>query len=177
VYSREQYLTKTNEGVMVTTEQPRSSRPERPAGYYELRRIIAANIRDHRQRRGWSLTRVANGLAPYLGQMGSSTISAWENSRTDGAKGFTVEEIYALCRVFEITFAVLLEGPRIMDIGEPIGRIAGEEAPENVVKMFGHPSVDEEGSVYGDRYDLEKSWRSYSHSRRKAPVGPDKAPF
>jgi hypothetical protein len=52
--------------------------------------------------------------------MGASTISAWENSRTDRAKGFTIEEIYALCRVFEITFAVLLEAPRIMSLVQPM---------------------------------------------------------
>jgi transcriptional regulator with XRE-family HTH domain len=155
-----------SEGVTMTEEEKRSSRPERPDGYYELRRIVAANIRDHRQRRGWSLNRVAAGLAPYLGQMGASTISSWENSRTDGAKGFTIEEIFALCRVFEITIAELLAAPRILDIGDPIERIAGEEPPIDIAKVF----------VGTGRDDLRNSWRRYSFDG-SIEYGPDEAPF
>ncbi len=140
----------------------RSSRPERPDGYYELRRVVAANIRDHRQRRGWSLNRVATGLAPYLGQMGESTISAWENSRTDGAKGFTIEEVYALCRIFDITLAELLKAPRILDIGAPIEQIAGEETPEYVAKMFGHGFTDPDGVNTNEAQLLRSSWLRYS---------------
>ena len=155
-----------SEGVTMTEEEKRSSRPERPDGYYELRRIVAANIRDHRQRRGWSLNRVAAGIAPYLGQMGASTISSWENSRTDGAKGFTIEEFFALCRVFEITIAELLAAPRILDIGDPIERIAGEEPPIDIAKVF----------VGTGRDDLRNSWRRYS-SDGSIEYGPDEAPF
>ena len=160
----------------MTEDEKRSSRPERPDGYYELRRIVAANIRDHRQRRGWSLNRVASGLAPYLGQMGTSTISSWENSRTDGVKGFTVEEIYALCRVFEITIAQLLLAPRILDIGEPIERIAGEEPPVDIAKVFGGTRSDGEGHVWTEADDLTNSWSRYS-SDGKTDYGPDEAPF
>lgn len=118
------------------------------------------------QRRGWSLNRVAAGIAPYLGQMGASTISSWENSRTDGAKGFTIEEIFALCRVFEITIAELLAAPRILDIGDPIERIAGEEPPIDIAKVF----------VGTGRDDLRNSWRRYS-SDGSIEYGPDEAPF
>ena len=160
----------------MTEDDKRSSRPERPDGYYELRRIVAANIRDHRQRRGWSLNRVAAGVAPYLCQMGASTISTWENSRTDGAKGFTIEEIYALCRVFEITIAELLTAPRIMDIGDPIERIAGEELPTDIAKLFGGSRLDAEVGVVTDVDDLVNSWLRYG-SGGTSDYGPDEAPF
>lgn len=159
----------------MTGKQVRSSRPERPHGYYELRRVIAANMRDQRQRRGWSLKRVATGLAPYLGQMGASTISAWENSRTDGAKGFTVEEIYALCRIFEVTIADLLEAPRILDIGNPIEQIAGEDTPEDIAKVFGYAETDIGANAYGDRERLGDSWRRYSAGL--SSFGPVEPPF
>jgi transcriptional regulator with XRE-family HTH domain len=110
----------------VSDEERKSSRPERPDGFHELRRIVAANIRNERHRRGWSLDRVAAGLAPYLGQMGASTISAWENSRHDGAKGFTVEEVYGLCRTFDIDLAELFAPPVLLDMA-PIEKLPGEE--------------------------------------------------
>ena len=163
-----------SEGVTMTEDDKPSSRPERPDGYYELRRIVAANIRDQRQRRGWSLNRVAAGLAPYLGQMGASTISSWENSRTDGAKGFTIEEIFALCRVFEMTIAELLAAPRILDIGDPIERIAGEEPTIDIAKVFAGWHRDVEGNVVARSDDLMDSWRRYSLSIEH---GPEEAPI
>jgi transcriptional regulator with XRE-family HTH domain len=110
----------------MSSEAKRSSRPDRPEGYYELRRIVAANIRTLRQRHNWSLKNVANRLDPYLGEMGASTISAWENSRHDGAKGFTVEELYALARVFDTTLFTLLAPPSLLDMPK-VEMLPGEE--------------------------------------------------
>lgn len=99
---------------------------KRPEGYHELRRIVAANLRHERQLRNWSLQQVADSLAPYLGRMGASTISSWENARHDGAKGFTIEEVYALCRVFKIRLAQLLHPPALLDM-PAIGKLPGKE--------------------------------------------------
>jgi transcriptional regulator with XRE-family HTH domain len=147
-----------NEGVTMTEDEQRSSRPERPEGFYELRRVVAANLRNHRQRRGWSLNRVADGLAPYLGQMGASTISSWENSRQDGAKGFTVEEMYAICRAFGIHLSDLLAPPSLLDM-PPVERLPGEESHRELIELFED----------GDRESLESWWGHYLY--------PDPAPF
>lgn len=123
--------------------EKRRGRPERPEGFGELRRVVAANIRQHRQIRGWSLERVANGLAPYLGQMKAPTISMWEKSREDGAKGFTIEEVYALCRVFEIPLTHLLAPPELLDM-EPVEMLPGEESGADLAKLF-TTNVDDRG--------------------------------
>lgn len=121
-------------------EERSSSRPDRPVGYYELRRIVAANIRDHRQRRGWSLDGLARRLAPYLGKMGAPAISSWESSRKDGSKAFTVEELYALARVYEIAVYDLLAAPRLMDM-DPIEKAPGEDDPILIAEVFGAGSM------------------------------------
>lgn len=136
----------------MNAEEKRSSRPERPDGFYELRRVVAANIRNERQRRGWSLNRVAAGVAPYLGQMGASTISAWEASRHDGAKGFTIEELYALCRMFEVTLADLLNPPTLLDM-PTIEKLPGEDPPPYLAKLFGH----DEGGIVAIEWDKYES--------------------
>ena len=135
---------------MTVSDRP-SSRPKRPDGFYELRRVVAANLRTQRTNRGWSLNRVADSLAPYLGLMGASTISAWEASRRDGAKGFTVEELYAICRVFGIGMAELLVAPSLLDM-PPIGRLPGEEPYRELTELFRD----------GDRHYLESWWSVYN---------------
>jgi transcriptional regulator with XRE-family HTH domain len=145
-----------SEGVKMADDEKRSSRPTRPDGYYELRRVVAANIRTQRQRRNWSLENVAQRLAPYLGQMGTSTISTWENSRQDGAKGFTVEELYALARVFNTRLATLLMHPTLLDMPE-VEKLPGEENWEELILVL--PDAG-----------LRNSW-----SQRE--WGPDEAPF
>jgi transcriptional regulator with XRE-family HTH domain len=137
----------------MNAEEKRSSRPERPDGFYELRRIVAANIRNERQRRGWSLDRVASGLAPYLGKMGASTISAWENSRHDGAKGFTVEEVYALCSVFWVTLADLFMPPVLLDMPE-VEKLPGEDPPVYLANLFRGSDRDQVAAGWNrDQYD------------------------
>ncbi len=108
----------------------RSSEPERPEGFYSLRRIVAANIRQQRQRRGWPLRKVAADLAPYLGAMGASTISAWETSRQDGAKAFTIEEVYALSRVFDLSISEILSPPNLLDMPPVQTLPSGESGPD-----------------------------------------------
>ena len=125
------------------------SRPDRPEGFYELRRIVAANIRNLRQWRGWTLHQVACGLAPYLGQMGASTISAWEHSRHDGAKGFTIEELYALCCLFSVRFADLLMPPERLDM-PPIDRYY---APSSSV--FSERDSERLRIAWGTYYDTQ----------------------
>lgn len=151
---------------MSEADEKRSSRPDRPQGYYELRRIVAANIRSQRQRRNWSLENVAGRLAPYLGQMGASTISTWENSRQDGGKGFTVEELYAFARVFEIRIADLLQPPALLDMPD-VERFPGEEDWRQLILVLPDP-------------DLERAWKW--EMEPPAPVartefGPGEAPF
>jgi transcriptional regulator with XRE-family HTH domain len=150
---------------MMTEDEKRSSRPDRPEGYYELRRIVAANIRTQRQRRNWSLENVANRLAPYLGQMGASTISTWENSRQEGAKGFTVEELYALARVFDTRLAVLLSPPSLLDMPE-VTRLPGEEDWKQLIQVL----PDE---------DLKDEWYRATAPKpvARTDFGPDEAPF
>ena len=125
------------------------SRPTRPEGFYELRRLVAANIRTARQHRGWTLQRVADDLAPYLGQMGASTIAAWEASRHDGAKGFTIEELYALCRVFLLDFADILAPPTLLDM-DPV------RLPDpNVIPFMFTPYAFQRLKAKWDDYDKE----------------------
>jgi len=72
-----------------------------------------------------------------MGNLRTSTISAWESARADGhLKAFTIEEIYAMCRVFDLNIAELMAPPRVVDI-EPIGRIAGNEPRERIGEIFG----------------------------------------
>lgn len=151
-------------------EERASSRPERPEGYYELRRIVAANIRTLRQDHGYSQIGLADRLAIYLGQMGAPAISSWESSREDGSKAFTVEELYALASVFHCTVADLLTYPRLKDM-TPIERAPGEEPPITIPKIFGA----KENSAMYDSWEREMQ-------RRDAPAprddyGPDEAPF
>ena len=134
----------------MNAEEKRSSRPERPDGFYELRRIVAANIRNERQRRGWTLNEVATGLASYLGKMGPSTISAWENSRHDGAKGFTIEELYGLCSVFHITLADLLMPPVFLDM-PPVTKLPGDDLLMYVARLFDRD----------DREHIEMEWNRH----------------
>jgi transcriptional regulator with XRE-family HTH domain len=146
--------------------EKRSSRPERPPGYAELRRVVAANIRTERLRRGWSLDAVANRLAVYLGRMGASTISAWENSRHDGAKGFTVEEMYALCQAFELTLAELLFPPSLLDM-PPIEKLPGEDSGTSLAQLFGD----------NDQQRIETNWDMYESSLQARDDGPDEASY
>jgi transcriptional regulator with XRE-family HTH domain len=85
--------------------------PDRPEGYTELRRIVAANMRHERYLRGWRLKDLAERLAPYLGSLSLQTLGLWEKSRVDGGKAFSIEEVYALCRAFDITLSELLTEP------------------------------------------------------------------
>ncbi len=136
----------------MSDEERKSSRPERPDGFHELRRIVAANIRNERHRRGWSLNRVAAGLTPYLGQMGASTISSWENSRHDGAKGFTVEELYGLCRIFDLDLGMLFAPPVLLDMA-PIEKLPGEEPLIYLALTMG---------VCTDLIPLSDKWQRYA---------------
>jgi transcriptional regulator with XRE-family HTH domain len=155
-----------SEGVILTEDEKRSSRPERPEGYGELRRIVAANIRTERLRHGWSLDTVANRLAIYLGLMGASTISAWENSRHDGAKGFTVEELYALCHVFKLTLAELLYPPTLLDM-PPIEKLPGEDSGTDLAALFRKD----------DHASTADMWHRYEAKEKGRYYGPDEAPF
>ena len=74
--------------------------------------------------------------------MGAPAISAWEASRTDGSKAFTVEEIHALAVVFEIKVFNLLEPPRLLDM-DPIESGPGEESPRRIADVWG---MDEEAT-------------------------------
>lgn len=112
-----------------------NNKPERPVGFYSLRRIVAANIRQQRQRRGWPLRRVAADLAPYLGEMGASTVSAWETSRQDGAKAFTIEEVYALSRVFDISISEILSPPNLLDM-PPVQTLPGGDSGNNLFMLL-----------------------------------------
>lgn len=67
--------------------------------------------------------------------MGASTISSWENTRDTGAKGFTIEELYALCKVFRLTFAGLLAAPVLLDM-QPIKGLPGEDSFEDLAALF-----------------------------------------
>ncbi len=116
-----------------------SNKPEKPEGFYSLRRVVAANLRQQRQRRGWPLRRVAADLAPYLGEMGASTISAWESSRQDGAKAFTIEEVYALSRVFDISLSEILSPPNLLDM-PPVQMLPGGEDGSDLF-LFLTPSL------------------------------------
>jgi transcriptional regulator with XRE-family HTH domain len=85
--------------------------PDRPEGYAELRRIVAANMRHERYLRGWRLKDLAERLAPYLGPLSVQSLGLWEQSRKTGAKAFSIEEVYALCRAYDITLSELLTEP------------------------------------------------------------------
>lgn len=149
-------------------EERASSRPERPEGFYELRRIVAANIRTLRQDHGYSQKGLADRLAIYLGQMGAPAISSWESSREDGSKAFTVEELYALASVFHCTVVDLLAYPRLKDIS-PIERAPGEEPPITIPEIFG---AGENSATYD-------SWQReiWTREHPQRDYGPDEAPF
>ncbi len=109
----------------------------KPEGFYELRRIVAGNLRDNRIRHGWTLEQLATMLSPFLGLLRTSTISAWESARHDGhKKAFTVEELFAICKVFDLTIAELIGPPPISDV-EPVIHVAGGLGPEEATEVFG----------------------------------------
>jgi transcriptional regulator with XRE-family HTH domain len=78
--------------------------------------IVAANLRFLRLRRRWTLKETASLLADQLGQepLSESAISRWENP--ERPRRFSMTELFAICRVFEIPLARLFLPDRDSEI-------------------------------------------------------------
>lgn len=61
--------------------------------------IVAANIRIHRQRQGWSQAK----LGEMMGWPSTSTVCAAEGHRGDRQRGFTTEEVTQLAALFGVS--------------------------------------------------------------------------
>ena len=97
-------------------------------------RVVAANIRRLRQQEGWSQQQLANRLAPYIGgELSPAAISQWEDGRNadSSVRRFSITELWALCHIFDVNLALLLNpglwATRIADVpdlfGEPYSSI------------------------------------------------------
>jgi transcriptional regulator with XRE-family HTH domain len=74
-------------------------------------RVVAGNLRVLRRFRGWSQRQVAENLAPYIGgELTGAAISQWEDGRNPGqsVRRFSISELWAFCKVFEVNLASLL---------------------------------------------------------------------
>jgi transcriptional regulator with XRE-family HTH domain len=85
-------------------------------------RVVATNIKRLRQRRRLTLKETSEELASVLGTspLSEGGLSRWENS--DPPRRFSMTELFAICRVFDVRLAELFRP----DMDVPIPTINGE---------------------------------------------------
>lgn len=79
--------------------------------------VVAANLRQMRQQRRWTLKGTAERLALKLGgnrTLSESTLSRWENPSRP--RRFSMTELFAICSVFEVPLARLFLPDRHQEI-------------------------------------------------------------
>jgi hypothetical protein len=120
-----------------------STRRDDPIG-----RVVAANIRFLRQTRTPTMTQedLADKLAPLIGgRVTGAAIQQWEAGAdvTKGIRRFSVTELWALCRVFNVPLAGLLLPSLGLNPAEPF-----------IPDVFGRPYAE----VWDNCFDGTERW-------------------
>lgn len=77
---------------------------------------VAANIRYHRVKRGWSQTEAARIFHEHGGPLWSKAMWSWTERSADGKKvrQFTAHEIAVMAEIFEVPIGDMFTPPKLM---------------------------------------------------------------